>query len=67
MTFKMSRVFLSSIALSLGLMLSGCNGLSAGGFVELGSKNREMGDTCLCRGESCACAPGDSGSSTMIP
>lgn len=61
MILKSSRVVLSTLALSFGLMLSGCHGLSAGGFVELGSKNRAMGDTCLCRGESCACDPGNNG------
>lgn len=67
MNFRTSRIILSSLALSFGLLLSGCNGLSAGGFVELGSKNRAMGDTCLCRGESCACAPGEGDNGAILP
>jgi hypothetical protein len=59
MSLNVGKAFLASVVLCCGFMLSGCNGLSAGGFVELGSKNRAMGDTCLCRGENCACAPGE--------
>ncbi len=36
--------------------LSGCNGLSAGGYVEMGAKG-QVDNTCMCRGENCSCSP----------
>jgi len=51
--------------LVFGMSLTGCNGISAGGYFEMGGRTQPMGDQCLCRGENCACAPSNSNAANL--